>query len=338
MGEVKEEDEKNGPIHSPEPYYQDGEIDLRELFCIIWAGKWVIILMTFAFAVGGVTYALQKPDIYQASALLAPTEEDSRPKLGGQLQGLANLAGVNLGAEGSRKTVIAKEVLQSRAFLSDFIRRHGLAVPLLGTAGWDMRENEWIYNTEIFDPDTSKWKVDDSEHSLKPTDWDLVNKFRNEHLTVSENEENGMVTVSVVSQSPVAAKQWVDWIIHDINEHMRNQHIEEAEARIQYLKKKLTETDIAGMQKVFYQLIESETRAVMLASVRQEYVFRTIDPAVVPQEKSGPKRGFIAMVSTMLGFMLGVFVLLIRAVLRKSDQGDINKLATTKIQKDLQEQ
>jgi uncharacterized protein involved in exopolysaccharide biosynthesis len=34
-------------------------------------------------------------------------------------------------------------------------------------------------------------------------------------------------------------------------------------------------------------------------------VFKTIDPAVVPQEKSEPKRVLIAVIATMLGGMLG---------------------------------
>jgi len=36
-------------------------------------------------------------------------------------------------------------------------------------------------------------------------------------------------------------------------------------------------------------------------------VFKMIDPAVAPQEKSEPKRALIAIVATMLGGMLGVF-------------------------------
>ena len=312
-------------------YYQNGEIDIRELFFVIWDGKWLVIMATFCFTLGGVLYALNKPDIYQANALLAPAEGNSRPQFGGQLEGLASLAGVNLGVDGSNKTVIAKEVLQSRAFLSDFIRRHELAVPLMGTVGWNMRENHWIYDPEIYNPETGEWGVDDDGYSLKPTDWDLVEKFRQAHLSVSENKDNGMLTISVTSQSPAAAKQWAEWIIHDINEYMRNQDIKEAEARILYLKNKLTETDIAGMQKVFYQLIETETRTVMLANARKEYVFKTIDPAVVPQGKSGPNRALIAMVAAMLGGMLGVFVLLIRAFISKDNHSDINSLPSARI-------
>lgn len=301
------------PTPEQQPYYPDDEIDLRELFATIWAGKWLIILITIIFAAGGVAYALSKPDIYQSSVLLAPTEGSGGSRLGDQLGGLASLAGVNIGEDGSSNTVIAKEVLQSRAFLSDFINRHELAVPLLGTDGWNIRENRWVYDREVYSQDNTAWLTDEAGNSLKPTDWDLVKKFREEHLSVSENKENGMVTVSIKNQSPVAAQQWAEWLVRDINEHMRDQDIEEAEASIQYLENKLTETNIAGMQQVFYQLIESETRTVMLANAQREYVFETVDPAVVPQEKSEPKRALIAVVATTLGGLLGVFTVLILA-------------------------
>ena len=42
-------------------------------------------------------------------------------------------------------------------------------------------------------------------------------------------------------------------------------------------------------------------------------MFKTIDPAVVPQEKSEPKRALIAIVATMLGGMLGVFTVFVIA-------------------------
>ena len=308
-----------------QPYYPDDEIDLRELFATLWRGKWIIILFTFVFAVAGVAYALSKPNIYQASVLLAPAQsEGSGPSISGQLGGLASLAGINLGGGGGNTTTMAKEVLQSRAFLTDFIHRHNLTVPLMATEGWSMAREEWVINKEVYNPETGGWLSDEDGKSLKPTDWDLVKAFK-EHLSVSENKDNGMITLSIKSQSPPVAQDWAEKIVHDINEHMREQDVKEAEARIAYLEEKLSETNIAGMQQVFYQLIESETRTVMLANAQDEYVFETVDPAVVPQEKSEPKRALIAIVATMLGGMLGVFTVFVIAFIRSGKEQGIEK-------------
>ncbi|WP_405420724.1 Wzz/FepE/Etk N-terminal domain-containing protein [Marinobacter flavimaris] len=301
-------------------YHADDEIDLREIFVTLWRGKWIIILFTIVLGASGVAYALYKPNIYQASALLAPAQNEGGGRIGGQLSGLASLAGVNLGSGGgANKTVIAKETLQSRAFLTDFIHRHELAVPLIATKAWDMANERWVINRGIYNPETSEWQKDDTGQSQEPTDWDLVKAFR-ELLSVNDNKDTGMVTVSIKSLSPVAAKDWVEKLVQDINEHMRTQDVQEAQASIAYLEDKLQQTNIAGMQQVFYQLIETETRTVMLANAQREYVFKTVDPAVVPQEKSEPKRGMIAVVATMLGGMLGVFTVFVIVFIRTSEQ------------------
>lgn len=304
----------------PAGQYAGDEIDLRQLFATLWAGKWLVIAITFLFAAGGVAFALAKPDIYQASVLVAPANEEGGVKgLSGQLGGLASLAGINLSSGGSNQTVIAKEVLQSRAFLTDFIRRNELAVPLKAADGWNKEKQQWQYNREIYNPETKEWLTDDKDESFAPTNWDLVRAFKEDHLSVRESKDTGMLTISIKSLSPVAAKDWAGLLVADINEHMRKEDVGTSEARIAYLEGKLRETSIAGMQQVFYQLIESETRTVMLANAQPEYVFKTVDPAVVPQEKSEPKRALIVVLAVMLGGMLGVFVVFVRAFI-KSDK------------------
>ena len=74
----------------------DAEIDLRELWNVIWRGKWIIIVVTAIFAVVSASYVLSLPNIYRSEALLAPTDADQNggfTGVAGQLGGLASLAG-----------------------------------------------------------------------------------------------------------------------------------------------------------------------------------------------------------------------------------------------------
>jgi len=66
------------------------------------------------------------------------------------------------------------------------------------------------------------------------------------------------------------------------------------------------------MQSVFYQLIAEQTKTLMLAEVSEEYVFKTLSPAKVAEEKSQPKRVLIAILGFMLGGMLTIVIVLIR--------------------------
>ena len=73
------------------------------------------------------------------------------------------------------------------------------------------------------------------------------------------------------------------------------------------------------MQSVFYQLIEEQTKNLMLAQVQDEFAFKIIDPAVVPEEKAGPKRALICVLAVLLGGMLGMGIVLIRFAFTKKD-------------------
>ena len=86
----------------------------------------------------------------------------------------------------------------------------------------------------------------------------------------------------------------------------------EAEKSIEYLKQQVANTSLADLQAMFFELIQSQTETVMLAEVRPEYVFKTIDPAVVPEEKSKPSRALICVLGTLLGGIFGVMTVLVR--------------------------
>ena len=110
----------------------------------------------------------------------------------------------------------------------------------------------------------------------------------------------------------MVAAQWVNWLVEDVNATVKAQDVGEAEKSIEYLREQVTNTSLADLQAVFFDLIQSQTETVMLAEVRQEYVFKTIDPAVAPEEKSKPSRALICVLGTLLGGMLGVVIVLIR--------------------------
>ena len=47
--------------------------------------------------------------------------------------------------------------------------------------------------------------------------------------------------------------------------------------------------------------IEEQTKTIMLANVRPEYLFTVIDPPIIPERKTGPIRSQISIIGTILG-------------------------------------
>ena len=298
----------------------DDEIDLRELFAVIWQGKWLIIAVTALFAVASVVYAINQPNIYKSEVLLAPAEQEGGgglSALAGQFGGLASLAGVNLGGGSSDKAQLAIEVLKSRQFTSDFIQKHNILADLMAAESWNMQTNAVIYNNEIYDAQNNKWVREvDAPFKPKPSMQEAHKEF-SEILSASTDKESGMVKIAIEHVSPYVAQQWVEWLIQDINQTMKQRDVLEALKSTEFLTQQLEQTKIADIRAVLYKLVEEQTKTIMFAKVRDEYVFKTIDAALVPEEKFKPKRALIAILGTMLGGMLSVMIVLIRHFVAK---------------------
>ncbi|EWS98577.1 lipopolysaccharide biosynthesis protein [Pseudoalteromonas sp. SCSIO_11900] len=310
--------QNNTPMQNPN--IADDEIDLRELFAVIWQGKWLIIAITALFAVASVIYAINQPNIYKSEALLAPAEQEGSgglAGLAGQFGGLASLAGVNLGGGASNKAQLAIEVLKSRQFTSDFIQKHSILADLMAAKSWDMQTNTVIYDSEIFDAENNKWVREvKAPFKPKPSMQEAYKEF-SKILSASSDKETGMVKVAVEHISPSVAQQWVSWLIQDINQTMKERDVQEAIKSTDFLTQQLEQTKIADIRAVLYKLVEEQTKTIMFAKVRDEYVFKTIDAALVPEEKFKPKRALICVLGVLFGGMLSVMIVLIRHYIAK---------------------
>ncbi len=300
---------------------QNDEIDLRELFAVIWQGKWLIIAITAVFAIASVGLALYLPNIYKSEALLAPASEEQGgglSALASQFGGLASLAGVNLGGKGGTdKTQLAIEVLKSRQFTSEFIQKHNILADLMAAKKWDRDTDKIIYDSELYNEQTNTW-VRDVEPPFKPEpSMQEAYKVFSKIIEVNKDKESGMVTISVEHLSPTVAQQWVTWLIQDINKVMKDRDVAEAHRSTEFLNQQIALTNVADIKTVLYKLIEEQAKTIMFAEVRDEYVFKTIDPALAPEEKAKPKRALICVLGTMLGCMLGVMLVLVRYFMRK---------------------
>ena len=295
------------------------EIDLRELFRAIWAGKWTIILTTFVFTVGAVLYALKLPDIYRSEVTLAAVEEGGI-KMPAQLGSLAALAGVNLGSKGNDTVTLALEVLKSRDFLVRFIEENNLLIEIMAIKGWDRNTDQLLIDSNVYDENRQQWVREvKAPFQAKPSKLEAYDAFQ-KLFSIEQDKVSGMIKLSIEHYSPLIAKSWIDKLVIAINEEMRKRELRQAEKSIAYLNAQIAQTNVADVRGMLFSLIEEQTKTVMLANVRDEYVFETIDPAVVAESKTKPKRAIIVIISVFLAVMLSIFIVLLTALKRKQSE------------------
>jgi uncharacterized protein involved in exopolysaccharide biosynthesis len=295
---------------------RDDEIDLREIWNILWGGKWWIIGITFLFASAGVLYALSLPNLYKSEGIYAPTQKQGSNALGGQLGGLASLAGVSLGGGESNDIDQAVKLIASWPFLEKVINKHKLKPFIMGVKGWDRESGELIWDKEIYDPVAKEWVREPPKGmEAEPSSFEVYARL-SKLLSVSFDKKTGMLDVAVEFYSPIIAEKWVRILVAELNEAFRLRDMAESKKNILYLEKKISETSIAGMQAVFYGMVESQIKTLMLAEVDEQYLIKQVVEPKVPELKSSPDRKIIVALSILMGGFLSCVVVFIVSFLR----------------------
>jgi hypothetical protein len=313
------ETKRNSANSSPD---YDTEIGLSELLAVLWVRKMTILSIVFLSGLISILAALSLPNKYTSQALLAPRADGGAGGVLGQMAsqfgGLASLAGVNLGGlEGQGQSLVAIEMLKSREFFGKYLY-DSVLVDLMAAEGWDRSTNKVVIDDSVFDTDSAAWVRDVSaEFQVKPSIQEAHEVFSKEFLNVSENKKTGFMTVAVTHYSPSVARDWVTLIVNGVNAAVRARDVEEAEKSIAFLNQQRLKTNLVSLTEVFAELVEQQTKTVMLANASDEYVFQVIEPPVAPELKSEPQRALICVLGTLLGGMLAVLFVLMRYFTRK---------------------
>mgnify|MGYP003953955185 CR=1 FL=1 len=304
------------------------EINLRQLVAVLWLNKKFIITFTTFAALISVLYSLTLTNIYTAQTLLAPTASPKSSSLLSQYAGLASMAGVNLPSGGSENQLdVALNLFNSKRLLNRLMLYDSFLPDLLAAKSWNMQTNIITYDPALYDQKNNKWvrKVSLPFKQI-PSSQEALKKF-SRLVSISQDKKSQLVTLNVDHLSPVVAQQWSLWIVKDINGILANMEINNSQASIDYLNNQIKITPFSELRTMFYKLIQESTQTMMLAAVNPEYVLTTIDPPVIPEIKSQPKRLLICILGILLGGMLSILIILVRNLgFNKEDELDIFRL------------
>jgi len=102
--------------------------------------------------------------------------------------------------------------------------------------------------------------------------------------------KTGLVTLGISWKDPKLAAKWANDLVRMTNDYERDRALAESERNIRYLTEQAAKTDQVGIRETIYSLLESEFSKAMLAKGNEEFSFKIIDPATVPEKPTFPNR------------------------------------------------
>ena len=236
----------------------------------------------------GLVYALVATSLFRADVTMISNQAEGEAlgNLARQYGAIASLAGINVGS--SSATVVTDTdrslaILTSRSFIEEFAVRRNIK-PILFKELWDGDKKEW-------------------EDGLEPTAAQTYEVMTANVIDINIDRRTNLISFSVVWSDPKTAADWANQMIEDLNEKIRFEEVAEYKRSISFVEEQLneyqqdhvlsdlfTQTSKTTLRGVMISLVEQLTKKVMVANVRDEYAFKIIDPAVVPEKKYKPSK------------------------------------------------
>jgi LPS O-antigen subunit length determinant protein (WzzB/FepE family) len=290
----------------------DGEIDLGDLFYVLWNKKLFIGASTFIFTIAFVAYSFMLPNIYKSEAIMMPVETNSGMSgMLGQYSSMASLAGISLPSESGSKSQEAIARVKSFDFFENYFLSNIKLENFMAIKKWNRQNNTLIYDENDFNTDLGKWvRKAKSPRSTIPSSQEAYEKYL-EVMNIVEDKKTLFVSLSIKHESPILAKKWVDLIINQIDLVMRDEDKQEAIRSIEYLNSIAPTVNYEEIKKALTSLTQEQMKQLMVVEASENYVFKVLDSALVPEIKSEPGRVLISILGTLLGLVVGVILSLI---------------------------
>ena len=297
----------------------DDEIDLSELFHLLWDKIFYIGAITSIFSLISIIYALMMPNIYQSKATLMAVEQSSGMSgMIGRYSGMASLAGISLDSKSGSKDQEAIARIKSFEFFSNNFLPNMKLENLMAVKKWNQASNTLTYYASDFNSESRQWlrKAKPTRSNI-PTAQEAYEEFV-EIMSVNKDKKTNLVTLMVEHKSPFIAQQWVEIMINQIDQVMRDQDRQTATKSIEYLNSLAPTVINEDIKKALSALQQEQMKRLMMVEANDNYVFKVLDSPIAAELKSKPMRSLIVIWGTILGMVLSALGVLVFNYTRKS--------------------
>jgi len=297
----------------------DDEIDLSELFHVLWDKIFYIGAISSIFSLISIIYALMLPNIYQSKATLMAVEQSSGMSgMVGRYSGMASLAGISLDSKSGSKDQEAIARIKSFEFFSNNFLPNMKLENLMAVKKWNQASNTLTYYAGDFNSESRQWlRKAKPPRSNIPTSQEAYEEFV-EIMSVNKDKKTNLVTLMVEHKSPFIAQQWVEIMINQIDQVMRDQDRQTATKSIEYLNSLAPTVINEDIKKALSALQQEQMKRLMMVEANDNYVFKVLDSPIAAELKSKPRRSLIVIWGTILGMVLSALGVLVFNYTRKS--------------------
>lgn len=306
-------------IKAPYPIYADeDEIDLLDLWNILWKARAFIIGVTLICTLAAVFYSLfmLPPPIFKSEAVLRSLKKDS-----GNISKLAGLMGnlpIPLDIAGNNEGSDILTFLNSRNLKIRLIEKFNLLVHM---------------NPGIWDEKAQKWSVEDPE-AIPTTIMAIQQNLLQKTYQVIEDKKSGLISISWLDKDPVFACEMVKRVVAELTYYLENEFDTTAKREREFIDRQLTQITrelehwerqvpskklpLARIQRerlaaqTVYTELRKQLELAKINEARELTSFKIIDEPFVPERGIRRSKRLICTITLIMSGFCSVFIVFCR--------------------------
>ncbi len=254
------------------------EINLLDYLKVIWKNKTSISVFVIVVTAATAVVSLFITPIYEAKAVISPAT--AKPAEPSGITAIASQFGIASPASSNMSEIA--NLLRSNILREKILIKYDL-FPVL------------------FSGKPMKWKSEEEKM------WAGI-RFLDKAIKVTSVQKENIIQITGDFKDPKVARDLVSYALAELTEYMSSEARRVAETNKKYLESQLDKTADPFIKAKVYSLIAQQIETSMMAEVKENFAFKTIDPPRVPDMKVRPKRAQMVMIAFTASLLLGVFL------------------------------
>lgn len=251
----------------------------------------LFFLIVFLITFGGLLNTMMSNSIFVSSSVLEPKKSPNQEGLS-SFGLLSNTSSFFSGLSKSSDVILALELLESKDFFMTLI------------------EDEFFLEKLNYPIKTNFLRSYRSEPSDEMLMLDnMHSRFINEHLSFNQNEKTGIVTIRINHYEAEVAKVWLNLVINELNNLIKDIRVSESKRILESLKKEFASQIILEVRESLSNLMAQEIKTISFSGEGNEFVFQVIDSPRVPDKRIRPSRTLNVLAWFIFSIVFSSFVI-----------------------------
>ena len=298
------------------------EIDLKDLFFILWNGKFYIIL-AIIISVFFASYHLQYAKrTYTVEYNLKPVGETKNSPNLSRFGGLASIAGIQLPTSSNNDFNIFKELITSTE-VSEIIFENKKIIRDIFRSEWDESLNAYSRipksKIQVYVSNAKKLLTGNEELKYMPPNPRRLAIFISQSIQISEDKDTGFLKFSSETSKPKLMLLLMVEATKASDKIMRQRYIDFSTEPLAFYKKKLSTARSREHREALAELIGQEEQKLMFASRGKYFIAEPYINPTMSLFPTAPKPKSTLTLSLVLGLFFGAIFVLIRNAIKKEN-------------------